>query len=168
MVSLLKRACEVSESVQSHLDIELGSKLAEASNSARNSVFRFQSYLDGESALPYAKVLVVLSGTGLCEKAMRGVPGYFQAIEDINGDIHDLTQEILRLAPRTRSLWMVRKQHIKHEVNKIHNCVNMYMQEAEKLAIEIMGDDDFYASGLMFAMQGLFAYTDEGNEGGPL
>ena len=168
MVSLLKRACEVSESAQAHLDIELGSKLAEAINTARNSVYRFQSYVDGESPLPYAKALLVLSGTGLSEKAVRAVPGNFQAIEDINGDIHDLTQELLRLAPHTRSLWAVPEQHIKHEVNKIHNCVNMYMQEAEKLAIEIMGEDDFYASGLMFAMQGLFAYTDEGNEGGLL
>ena len=151
MVYILARACDVSERCQSHLGRILAGELSEVEKEARSSIFLFQRFLEGEEGLPYAWEVIRLPESNLGEAP---IPNVFLAIEQVNGEIYEITNEILRLVSHTGSSQVNPEIMIRSEVSQMHREVNRYLDEIEGIAEEVMGVD-FWECGLDFPRQGL-------------
>ena len=152
-VTLLEWCCDLSEQVQTHLrsESEFATKLNEARKVAQEELSEFRAYLDNGIPLPYFTMILVCPGkTGPREEVVRGTPPIFNVIESINTTIHVLTQEVLKVAPHTATLWAEPEYQIKRDVEMILRSVNMALDKIESLSLAVMGDD-FYESDLMFA-----------------
>ncbi len=150
---LLGSICDLAEQVQTHLrsGSEFATKLNEARKVAQEELSEYRAYLDNGIPLPYLTLILVRPGkTGPKEEVVRGTPPIFNVIESINITIHELTQEVLRVAPHTATLWAEPEYQIKRDVEMILGSANMALDKIESLSLAVMGDD-FYESDLMFA-----------------